>query len=251
MSVREREIVIKIEFVLDRSMDLVIGLWWSLAFTVIMLVLGALNYFLGQSHSDIQHNVNKSPIDSINQSQSTRTTTRRKNRNANRKQRQLAALLASTNSDENEVNQPTIIIDEEDSVSIHPTEDDDDEQFEDPLIVEEEQIVPEPIESVDLPESNTIIPSKPQASVAPVKQSYPSTTDQSKNRYHSKSNGHRSIGRFHSHQEYNSLPPRFQQQRQQKYLAKKSFPKRQPLDTPSQNGYSSESDTATGRIISS
>lgn len=289
-------------------MDLVIGLWWSAAFTVIIIVLGALNYFLGQSHSDIQINEKKSPIDSSNQQQqqSTRTTTtnnRRKTRNANKKQRQLAALAASANSDQNDDNQSelepiisTVKIDEEDSViessSIQPIDDD---QFEDPLTieeeiltspshVEEEQTVPQPIkqcnqnvtESTDLIES--ILPSKPKASVAPVKQSYPSTTDQSKdlrrNNHHSKSNGNASIGHFHSHQEYNPLPPRFQQQRQQKFLARKSknpssgrpndsfkrqqyyqeqqhFNNHHPIDSLSQNGYSSESDALTGKISSS
>ena len=290
-------------------MDLVVGLWWSAAFTVIIVILGALNYFVGQSHSDTQIKEKTSPIDSSNQQQqSTRTTAntnRRKNRNANKKQRQLAALAASANSDQTDDNQQelepissTVKIDEEDSViessSIQPIDDD---QFEDPLTieeevlispshVEEEQTVPQPIkqcdqnktESTDLIES--ILPSKPKASVAPVKQSYPSTTDQSKdqrqNNHHSKSNGNGFIGHFHSHQEYNSLPPRFQQQRQQKFLARKStdrtknpsygrpnnsfkrqqyqqqhFNNHHPIDSLSQNGYSSESDALTGKISSS
>ena len=291
-------------------MDLVIGLWWSAAFTVIIVVLGALNYFLGQSHSDIQINEKKSSSDSANlqQQQSTRNSNssqrRKQARTALRKQRQLAALAATSNSDHNEEDSPT-----SESISATIKLDEDDvqpiDQFEDPMMiedvlilpthVEDEQTVPQqvikqrnknPTPSIDVSRSNSlkeesIQPSKPQACVAPVKQpllTKSSIAEESKeirSNHHSKSNGTNSTCHIYSHPEYNSLPPRFQQQRQQKFLSRKSTdrtkkpsfgrtnhflpppPRRQhqqysnnhhQLDTPPQNGYSSESDVATGRI---
>lgn len=256
-------------------MDLIIGLLWSVAFTVIILVLGALNYFLGQSHSDIpQVNDKKSSNDSTNLQQSTRSTTSSQRRKQARKQRQLAANSTSDQIQE----QPTT------SESISSTVKTDEDQFEDPMIIEEVLILPTQIEDEQIvpqsmKEQNQILTrtnslkeesiqtTKPQASVAPVKQSLlskSSTTDNPKE-IRSKNNGMNSTCHIYSHPEYNSLPPRFQQQRrQQKFLSRKSnerskrknhhfhstqqqYSNNHQFDSPSQNGYSSESDIITGR----
>jgi hypothetical protein len=293
-------------------MDLVIGLLWCMAFSVIVLFLGALNYFLGRSHSNIELSDKKSQLDTTNQQRN--STKRKHTRNANKKQRQLAAATAisdhsnSNNEQETESVLSEIKNEEEEETLI-------DEQFEDPMKIEEVSHVEDeqkpigPVKQRNKNKSNStnskstisskeesIFPLKPQASVAPVKQSLLPPISKINNQStqvlqdnHSKSNGHVSSCNIYSYAEHNSVPPRFQQQRREKEEANgqkfrkrrsnekktKSFnssasPVRQndflpliskqqlnnnnnqlelPLQSSNQNGYSSESDMLTGKIL--
>jgi len=232
-------------------MDLVIGLLWFSAFSVIVLFLGALNYFLRRSQSDITNQ---------QQQQSNRSSTsnnRRKHaRNANRKQRQQAA-AATINEDIQETKSifSEIKIEGEESLiesSVQPTDEEEkEEEFHDPMEIEEvlisspstpiqdEQKPILPVKQRNKNKSNhtnskspssssstppisskeeSILPIKPQASVAPVKQFPPlmPTTNtksiQIPQDNNSKSNGNLSSScNIYSYSEYNSLPPRFQQ----------------------------------------
>jgi len=132
-------------------MDLVIGLLWFLAFTVIVLFLGALNYFLGRSDSDIKTLEKKSQSDTINQQQSNRTSANRRKhaRNANKKQRQQAAVAAmindnlnsdnNNNEDKQEVKSTLSEKKNEEESSVQPTDEEQEqkEEFEDPMNIEE------------------------------------------------------------------------------------------------------------------
>jgi hypothetical protein len=329
---------IKIDFILDRqaaslSMDLVIGLLWLLAFSVIILFLGTLHYFIGRSHSDIKLTAKKSQSDTTNQQQqqqSNRTSTSNNRKKHARKQRQQAAAAAAaaannensnsndTNEDKQEIksNLPEVKIKEEEESSVQLTDEEQEQQedFQDPIEIEELLIPspPTPIQKEQKPilpvkhrnknrinhrnskspspsissKEESTLPSKPQASVAPVKQSLssiPTTTTDSKQisqDNNSKSNGKLSSCNIYSYSEHNSIPPRFQQQRQQKdtTIGQKSRQRKtkqssippdsaarqndfvpstsqqqindnNQLELSLHNGYSSESDILTGKTF--
>lgn len=299
-------------------MDLVIGLLWFSTFSVIVLFLGALNYFLGRSNSDIK----QSQSDSTNQQQSNRTSNNRKKhaRNANKKRQQAAAAAAaalkdtSNNDDKQEIKPiSTDIKNEEEESPVQLTTDEEKEEFQDtmtidevliPSIQEEEEKPILPVKQRNKNKSNhnnsnitnqtivtslnsskeeSILPAKPQASVAPVIQSLPidSTINIESNQIpqdkHSKSNGKSSYNQY-PYSEYNSLPPRFRQRQQKEAADVQKFRKRKSkepsifLGSPAgqndfipsiskqqsellthqssnQNGYSSESDILTGKIL--
>jgi len=317
-------------------MDLVIGLLWFLAFSVIVLFLGALNYFLGRTHSDINISKNKSQSDTINQQQQsnpskTNNNRRKHARNANKKRQQAAAAATINdtfiNEDKQEIKSISSEInieeeEEEEESTVQLLDEEQNEEFKDPMTIEEvliptpsipiqdEQKPILPVKQRNKNKSNSInskssIPSsskssisskeesifqtKPQASVAPVKQLFPlmatvnieSTQNHQDN--NSKLNGKLSSScNMYSYNEQNSIPPRFQQQRnQQKKIndvqnfrrrtttKKSSVPfssaGRQNDFIPSiskqqinnnnnnqlseQNGYSSESDILPGKIL--
>lgn len=134
-------------------MDLIIILYWFLAFSVIVLFLGALNYFIGSPHSHPIIPRKQSQSDSTNQQQNqsnriVNSNHRRKSaRNANKK-RQKAATVAkldnsNSNNDNNDERKNDAIIfelkiDEEESLtesSVQPTNEEEEEvdEFQDPL----------------------------------------------------------------------------------------------------------------------
>lgn len=141
-------------------MDLMVILLWFIAFCVIVLFLGTLNYFLGQPSTHVVISQKESQSDNVTPQQSNRTSTtnnrRKHSRNANKK-RQKAALAAATvtdeclNSkkhDENKQEKKTSVSEEklevdEDEVLIESSilsttdEHDQDEEFEDPMIAED------------------------------------------------------------------------------------------------------------------
>lgn len=307
-------------------MDSVVGLLWFSVFSVIVLFLGALNYFLGRTNSDIK----QAQTDKTNQQQSNRTSSNRRKRarNANKKLQQATDATALKNTLDNDDKQETKSIsseikneddededeEEEQQVSHFQLTDDEQEQneeFEDPMVIEEisvpslreEQKTNSPVKqrnknkndhingnisnlssptSISSSKTDTNLPIKPKASVAPVKQSLPNNSKinnestqnlQDKN---SKSNG-KSLNNIYSYSEQNSTSPRFQQRQQkeindmQKFRKKKSkkssilsnstvrqndflpsLSKQQielTLPSSNQNGYSSESDVLTGKIF--
>jgi hypothetical protein len=308
-------------------MDLVTILLWFLVFSVIVLFLGALTYFLGRPNSNIVISEKKSQTDTINQQQpppqSNRSNTnnnRRKHaRNANKKQRQEAAAVAANanfNSNTNDEDQqetkpvtPEIKIEKESSAQ--STDEEEEEQYEEPMQIEEVLIPspPTPIEQepllpvkqrhknksnhtnsklLDTSSSNTtnlipsskeesILPTKPQASVTPVKQPSPTIVStnidstQIPQDNNSKLNGKISSSyNIYPHSGHNSLPPRFQQQRQQKEAengqkfrkrrttsqkqssrspSKQQINNNNQLESSNQNGYSSESDILSGKTF--
>ena len=243
-------------------MDLVIGL---MAFSVIVLFLGALNYFLGRNYSDT-----KSKCDTTNQQ---RSSNRRKHaRNANKKQRASNDNLNSNNDQKDQR--------ETESISTE-IKNEEEEKFEDTMKIEDEEekpILPVQNNSMNSKSTSTlsneesISSLKPQASIAPVKQSLspiPKTNIEStqilEDKY-SKSNGHLSPRDTCFHSKQKSLPPRFQQQQQQRQRRSKgkkndllTSPQNDflqqlnksnqlelPLESLNHNGYSSESDNLTG-----
>jgi hypothetical protein len=332
-------------------MDLIVILLWFLAFTAIVLFLGALNYFIGRPSSTVNIS-DKSQPDAMNQEQSLRSSNNRRKhaRNANKKHRQQAAAAIMTtnddsNSNDNDDKQEEILIipeikvkneeeEEESSRQQSDEEQEQNEEFQDIIKSEEVEIPsppPAPIReeqepSLPLKQRNknkntnnrssaasittnssrttsisskdeTILPSKPQACVAPVKQSFlpigkensmtnieSAQTPQDNN---SKSNGNlSSLYNMYTHPGYKSLPPRFQrQQKQEASSAIQKFRKRKPpnqpknltippgsaarqndfipstppqqtnnqlespiqQESPTQNGYSSESDLLSGK----
>ncbi|CAF1476375.1 unnamed protein product [Rotaria sp. Silwood1] len=145
-------------------MDLMIVSVWTLVFSVIVLFLGALNYFLGRSNSNVTTSQKPSSSNTTNQQQqqqqqqqqSNRTNNNRRKhaRNANKK-RQKAAAAAATNenlnsNNDNEdkqekkstISKTKIEVEEEESLpdySIQQTteEQDEDEEFKDPIITED------------------------------------------------------------------------------------------------------------------
>jgi hypothetical protein len=274
-------------------MDLIVVLLWFLAFSVIVLFLGALNYYLGRSHSNVLTSKAKSQSDTINQQQticsSTGNNRRKPSRHAKKKQRQQAASVTnetsnSNNNSEDKQDTKSIIlerkIDEEESQiesSIQPTdeEQEENEEFHDVIkiedvsisslstsIQEEQEQEQEPILPVKQrkkhksnqsnskspcpPSSNQTyssstspisspnqsnFPSKPQASVVPVKQANSSNIqlNQIPQDNNSKSNGNLpSSYNIYSYSGHNSVPPRFRQQQQKETNTAQKFRKRKP-----------------------
>jgi hypothetical protein len=316
-------------------MDFLIVKYWLLTFIGITLFLGGLTYFILQ-----QNFTDKFQLDQMNQQgHRTSASNRRKNaRNANkRKQQQQQQQQTTTNNGEitEEEEQKRILPkittqNDEKDFSGQQTDEEQEEKgkFQDinqtkqiifpPTHVEDEQeatisikqrnktktLNKPPPPSLPSSKEESIIPSKPQACVAPVKQTplmKDSTNNLKSSQNHQdnypKSNGHLSSSHnIYTYSAYNPLPPRFQQQRQQqkeaayatqKYRRRRggghskrsSFPpdsaarsndfipaslKQQDINenqteslgnfTQQQelsinNGYSSESDILTGKIL--
>jgi len=153
-------------------MDLVIGLLWCLAFSVIVLFLGALNYFLGQTHSDINIAENKSQSDTIKQHQqsnpSKNSNNRRKHaRNANKERQQAAAVAMATNETLNNEDKQEIesisseinIEKEESTIQLLDEEQEQNEEFKDPMTTVEEVLTLSPLMPIQ-DEQKPILPVK-------------------------------------------------------------------------------------------
>jgi len=297
-------------------MDLLIVKYWLLTFIGIILFLGGLTYFILQ-----QNFTDKFQLDQMNQ-QGRRSSinNRRKNtRNANKKKQQQTTNIylnnngvtdeeqkrvlpeIETENDEKQEEQQNIEdINQTKPIVSLPTHVEDEQQ---PTMEIKQRNKNKSINKPSLPSSKeeSIISAKPQASVAPVKQSpqirdslnncKPSQNQQNNNL---KSNGHlpSSSYNIYTYSAYNPLPPRFRQQKEAAYASQKhrrrrgggppkrsSFPpdsaarsndfipaslRQQTINNnhpeslvncPQQqelsinNGYSSESDILTGKIL--
>ncbi|CAF3529601.1 unnamed protein product [Rotaria socialis] len=281
-------------------MDLTIVLLWFLAFSVIVLFLGTLNYFLGRTDSDEIICSKQSQSDTANQQQQQQQTNRsgtsnrrRKNaRSANKKRQKAAAAAAAAAASKNlnndneykqeknatlPKNKIEAEAEEEESLtesSAQSTneEQDEEEEFADPIAIEEALICsttafiqeekesssplkqrnkdktnpmnsksPSPIATTSTNATNcslapqfslkqgSIVPSKPKANVAPVKQVMSSTnTANTEFNPSSQVNNSKSIENssssynIYSYSEHSPGLPRFQQQQQQQ---------RQEIDT--------------------
>ncbi|CAF3816364.1 unnamed protein product [Adineta steineri] len=280
-------------------MDLTSILLGFLVFSVIVLFLGALNYFLGRPQASLIVSDKKSSSDSINQQQQQQTNRtnacanrRKQARNAKRNQRQQTANVTNENlnsNTNNKDNQETKSVtserkieqedDEEDSQTESPTQQTDDEQeqtdeFYDVIKNDEEVLISSPSNSIqdeqepclpvrqrkkhknnsmnskslspsstiqsnsssiplNPPKNESTFPSKPQASVVPVKQTHTQVTTSNIESHpiqqdnNSKSNGHGSSSyNIYSYSGHSSIPPRFRQQNvtnnKEKFRKKKS-----------------------------
>ena len=334
-------------------MDLIVGAFWLAAFTVIVLFLGVLNYFIGRSHLTVNPS-EKSQVDTANpqQQQTGRTQTsssRRKHaRNAQKKLRQQA--LATTANDDSNSNkdedtseqqacQAEMNIDEDEQAdasvvqaSVDQSQHEEGDEYEDSISFDEAAPLPSsasrpsvaPIQEEDeepmlpmkqrnkhrthtnnsksngysthhAPSSSSTnnaamsaredlsLPSKPQASVAPVKQAHSSFAQEQADRVHySSSNGTSSSYKVYPYGSQNSVPPRFRYKQDPAPSApkfqKRKFPA-QPthasipdesaarqndfapsppqqrttnehqFESSTANGYSSESDIVSGNVL--
>jgi hypothetical protein len=231
-------------------MDFLIVKYWLLTFIGIILFLGGLTYFILQ-----QNFTDKFQLDQMNQQgHRSSAANRRKNaRNANkRKQQQQQQTINNSDITEEEeqkriLPKKTTENDEKDYSGQQTDEEQEEkEKFQDtnqtkqtispPTHVEDEQeptipikqpnktkTINKPTPSVPLSKVESIVPSKPQASVAPVKQiplmEVPINNLKSSQNHqdnYPKSNGHVSSSQnIYTYSAFNPLPPRFQQQRQQ------------------------------------
>ena len=228
-------------------MDILTVKYWLLIFIGIILFLGGLAYFIFQ-----QNFIDKSYLEQMNhQGQRSSAGSRRKNaRTANRRKQQQQVNIDSNNNnmrdeEEEEEEQQKIVLPEttteKETSRQHSDEDSaEKENFEDssqtissprpPVRVEDEQEPTIPLKqrhknktmNKSSSSEESMIPSKPQASVAPVKQIplYPPIRDSSNNGKssqdnYSKTNGHSNSPpsyNIYTYSSYNPVPPRFRQQ---------------------------------------
>ena len=204
-------------------MDLFIIEYWLFAFVGIVLFLGGLTYRILFQEDFIDNNIR---LEQMNQQgHRTSASSRRKTtRNANKRKQQ----INNTNSnhrdiDDNDDEQRTILPDITTIENGERNEQQSDEEQESTMSNKQRNK-----NKIISSKEESIIPSKPQASVAPVKQTPPplSTTRDYPNHLKSsqpqqdnyvKSNGHSFPSQnIYSYSNYNPLPPRFQRQRQQR-----------------------------------
>ena len=237
-------------------MDLVTGIYGLVAFSVIVLFLGTLNYFIGRSHSDIQI--------AESQKQSSRCPNHKKKA---RRQRQAAAAAAAAvaaakaneNTNNNEDDQATESIssekhieedDDEDS-AIQLTNENDDE-FEEPSAFENSG---SSIQEVKDEKQQFLIPAK-QKTKTKNNRANSESINQSNNNNNNNINSvkpHASVAPIANETfPHYSLPPRFRQRQQkdfnnrQKSRTKKFEQMNKNLQSIEPNDYSSESESLTG-----
>ncbi|CAF4161801.1 unnamed protein product [Rotaria magnacalcarata] len=239
-------------------MDFWIVEYWSLAFTVIVSFLGGLTYFIQR-----QFLTKKSQILEVMNQQGRHgsASSRRKNpRNANKRKQQTTNSNSNSNDikeEEQKENSSELTLEndvqERQSVLEQPIQQTQEKQEEEkiqnnsqieqnvspPTHVEDEQEPTTQVKqrnkmkpinkspSLSSSRQEVFVPSKPQASVAPVKQAYLSSPIKNSSNHmnssrdiYPKSNGNVSPSHnIYTYSAYNSLPPRFQQQILQKEAA--------------------------------
>jgi hypothetical protein len=236
-------------------MEILFGIYWSIAFTVIIFFLGGLTYYIQR-----QILTDKFLLATMYQQQGHRSSGSNRRRNArnanrNRQQQQTTANMSFNNTDVKEKQEqddeektivPETTAEEGQQAVLESSVKQTDDRFEETIQTKQTTSPLTHINNEQIPVSvakqnnnnkttlspsreESVLPSKPQASVAPVKQisPLPLMKNVSSNNFkpyiqqenYPKSNGNTASNNMYTYSGHNPLPPRFQQQRQKEAAA--------------------------------